>query len=79
MRQANAEQCAIAPSGAFGTHRSAVQFDDVADDREPDAEPGVRTRRAGVGLPKPLEHLGQQLGCDPLAVVAHDQFDLVRR
>ena len=54
-----------------------MQFDQVADDREPEAEPAMRPRRAAVGLPEPLEHVWQELRRDAAAGVGDAQFDLI--
>ena len=48
---------------------AAVQLDDVADDREAEAEPAVRTRDGRVALAEAIEDERQQVRRDPFAVV----------
>ena len=44
--------------------RAAVQLDEVADDREPEAESAVAPLRPGVPLAEALEDVGQEVGSD---------------
>ncbi len=48
----------------------------MLDEREPDSEPGMAARRAGVGLPKSLEEMGHLVRRDALAGVAHHDLDV---
>ena len=56
--------------------RAAVQLDDVADDRQAQAEAAGLARRAGVGLAEPLEHERQELRLNADAGVADDDLDV---
>src|SRR6185503_20578431 len=59
-RQAHEERGAFAFAVALRVRRAAVQLDDAADDREPDAEAALRARDRGVGLPELLEDVRQE-------------------
>ena len=48
---------------------AAVQLDEVAHDREAEAEAAVRARGAAVGLAEALEHVRQEVGRDARAGV----------
>src|SRR5260370_9796825 len=48
----------------------------MLDEGEPDSEPGMAARRAGVGLPKSLEEMGHLVRRDALAGVAHRDLNV---
>jgi hypothetical protein len=52
--------------GALGHHRAAVRLDQLADDRETEAETAARMLHAAP-LREAVEHVGQEVGADPLA------------
>ena len=52
-----------------------MQFHDLADDREPETQAALTRRRSPVSLAKPFEHVGQELGADPLPRVDNVHFD----
>jgi len=52
-----------------GFHPASVQLDELADDREPQAE--TRARHPFLTLPVGLEHVRKQLGRDAVTFVAH--------
>ncbi len=55
---------------------AAVQLDQVADERQAEAEPGVPARRRAVGLLEALEHVREHVGRDALPGIAHDDLDV---
>ena len=61
-RQMQTERGAAIASIARRLDRAAVQLDDVPDDGQPEAEAGVRPRRAAVGLAEAIEDERQHLG-----------------
>src|SRR6185436_8784016 len=69
-RQTHEERGAFAFAVALRVRRAAVELDDAADDREPDAEAALRARDRGVGLPELLEDVRQERGRDAASVVA---------
>ena len=75
-RQGDGEGRALAFAATFGGDASAVQFDEVLDDRQAEAEAAVVARGGGVGLAEAVEDVGQELGGDALAGVAHGDFDV---
>ena len=62
---------------ALDLDRAGVQLDDVARDRQPEAEPRV-ARLAGVGLPETIEHERQERPLDALSLIAHLQNKVSR-
>ncbi len=76
QREDDGERRARARSGALAAHRAAVQLDDVAHDREPDAEPAVRARGRRVVLAEALEDVRQKVRVDTGAGVVHDQLQV---
>src|SRR5262249_61804241 len=52
-------------------------LDQPPGDRKTEAEPAMASRAARVGLAEAFEHVRQELGRDPLAVVFHHDHDLV--
>src|SRR5262249_32191625 len=60
------------PVAAHG-HRSAVQLDQPADDREAEAEPAVAPPAGRLTRAEGLEDVRNEGGIDPLAAVADDQ------
>src|SRR3954447_20786666 len=63
-RQVDPERRAPALAVAVGSHGAAVQLDEVADDRQAEAETAVAPLRAGVRLTKPLEDMRQKRSGD---------------
>jgi hypothetical protein len=57
-------------------HCAAVQFNQVTDNRQPEAKPAMRASKAGVRLPETLEGVRQKLRADPLPVIAYGNFYL---
>ena len=76
-RQRDHERRALPLARARDVDSSAVQLDDVPDDRQPEAESLMRARRPAVALPEPIEHVRQHRRLDPLTGVGH--FDLELR
>src|SRR5207247_546471 len=70
-RQADVDQRDVGPEAPRRLYRPAVQLDEVAHEREADAEPATRALERAVALHEQVEHAGQQLGPDPCAAVAH--------
>src|SRR5690606_23328470 len=70
------EDAAAALARALRLDGAAVQLDEVPHDREPEAEPAVRARGGGVGLPEALEEPWQRRGADAGAVVADGEPDV---
>ena len=65
-----------AVSSTFNPHRAAVQLDQVSNDRETDAQTAMLTRGTRFTLAEAIEHVGQKLGIDAAARIAHDDFHL---
>lgn len=63
-------------AGAFGADRAAVQFDDVARDRQAQAETAVAFGRAVVNLAETLENVRQEFRRDALSRVADADLDI---
>ena len=76
QRQPDAERRSGVLAGARGVHGAAVHLDQVADDRQAQPEAAGLPRRAGVGLPEALEHVGQEVGRDADAGVADRHLDV---
>src|SRR6185503_9444879 len=78
-RQANREYGAHARATARGDDAATVQLDDLVHDRQP--EPGATGAHAlgahALHLPRGIEEMGQRIGRDPDAVVAHDELGVV--
>ena len=53
-----------------------MHFDEVAHDRQAEAEAAGLARRSGVGLPEPIEHERQEILADADAGVADDDLDV---
>src|SRR3954464_10919740 len=69
-RQADPERRAPLPPAALGADRAAVQLDEVADDRQAEAETAMAPLRAGVPLAKPLEDVRQKCFRDARSGIA---------
>lgn len=54
---------AAALAAAFGSHCSAVAFDDVTDDRKSDAEAAAHAGNETAGLPELFEHCVAEILC----------------
>ncbi len=52
-------------------HRSAVQLDEVSDDREPEPEPAVLTACGRIPLTEPLEHVREKIRLDSGSIVGY--------
>ena len=63
----------------LGHRRSAVQLDEAAHQREPDAEAPADAGERMLGLAERLEHVRQHLGRDADAVVHDLEYRLVAR
>ena len=63
-RKVHGERRAVSFAGASRHHGSAVQLDQVLDDRETEAEAAVLARGRMVGLPEAVESMRQELGFD---------------
>ncbi len=50
---------------------TTVKLDDVAYDRQTEAQPSKPAGARSVGLAKPVEHVGQERGIDPAAGVGN--------
>ena len=74
-RQVYDESCALSSAAALGADGAAVQFNDVQDDRQTQAQPAMFSCTAAVGLTKAVEHMRQKLRIDTLAGVADDELD----
>jgi hypothetical protein len=57
-------QKARIPSTALGNDLSAVQFDQMPHDRQPQSQSPIVTSAAAVRLTKTLEDMGQEFGAD---------------
>src|SRR4030095_8635406 len=64
---------ALALARALAGHGAPVKLGEMADERQPDAEPALGARAAAVALPEPVEDERQELPIDADAAVAdHD-------
>src|SRR5262245_53930845 len=72
-RQEDHEPSAAAAALAVRRDRSAVQLDEVTDDREAETEAAVRSRGRSVGLAEAIEDERQRVGVDAGSAV--DDFD----
>src|SRR5205814_1082510 len=61
---------------ALGLDGTAVELDEVADDREAEAQAAERPRARRVGLPEAFEEVGEELGRDAPARVANGQLEV---
>ena len=75
--QVDGEHRAAAHAFALCAHLAAVQLDQMAYERETDAEPAGPAGRRGIRLREPLEHVGQELGRNAGTVVAHGEPDAI--
>ena len=75
-RQPHREGGALTLARALRVHGAPVQLDDVADDREAEAQAAVRPPGRGVALPEALEDVWEEGGRDALARVAHRELDV---
>ena len=64
-------------TGAGGSNRAAVRFDEFVDDRQADAEAAHAAHLFAFGLRKPFEHVRQELRVDAATGVLHDEVDTV--
>ena len=67
----------LALAAALRLHGPAVQLHDVPHDCEAEPEPPVGARRRAVGLPEPIEDVGQEVGMDarPVSETTSSTFD----
>ena len=72
-RQRHPERRPERVAAAVDADGAAVQLDDLADQREPEAQSAVAAARRRIGLPEAIEHVWQELGRDALAGVADGQ------
>ena len=73
-RQRDDESRPCADALALDRHGAAVQVDEMADDREPQAQASLRACRGTIRLPEALEHVRQERGIDPGAGVGDDDL-----
>ncbi len=64
-------------AGAFGAHGSAVQLDQLAYQREAQAEAGLDASARPLRLAKTFEDVRQKFSRDTAAGVLNTQMDLV--
>lgn len=76
-REPDLELAALADALAAHVDRAVVEHDEAADDRQAEAEPTLGAVDRARALDEPIEQIGEQVGRDPHAVVAHDHDDLV--
>src|SRR5438876_10168950 len=69
-RQLDRERRTLPLALAQDLDRAAVQLDQVVDDREPETQAAMPSHAPAVGLLERLEDVRQELGLDPLALVA---------
>src|SRR5262245_42653368 len=73
----------LALACALAGHGAAVKLGEMADERQPDAEPALGARAAALALPEPVEDERQELPIDADAGVAdHDlqvRLDALKR
>ncbi|KAF1858502.1 hypothetical protein Lal_00015019 [Lupinus albus] len=70
------ERAAAPRAGAGGVDVAAVQFDELAHEGEAQAQAALRAVERARGLREQVEHDGQQVGADAVAVVAHGEEGL---
>src|SRR5439155_4875166 len=75
-RQPHREGGPLTLARALHAHAAPVQLDDLAEDREAEAQAAVRPPGRGVGLPEALEDAWEEGGRDALARVAHRELDV---
>src|SRR4051794_35954684 len=69
-RQRNRERRALADAFTAGVDGSAMQLDQMPDDRQAKPQPAMLARGAGVGLPEALEKLRKMFRGNALPRVA---------
>ncbi len=70
-RQPDDEGAALAGTGADGPHRALVQVDQLAHQRQPDAEPALGVVHVASDLAEHVEHRFQRFGGNADAAVGH--------
>src|SRR4029077_20051479 len=70
--QTHGERRSLALAGTLGVNGAVMQGDQVAHDREAEAEATMRSRLGGVVLTEAVEDIGQELPTDAGAGIAHD-------
>ena len=73
-RQRHRERRTTARTRTRRRDGAAVQLHQVVDNREAEAEPAVRARRAGLSLAEAVEDVRKKLRADPRAGVADDDL-----
>src|SRR4029450_12832486 len=73
-RQRDHERAAAAEPLAASLHGAAVEFDQTAHEREPDAEPALRPLELRVDLREQVEHAGEVLRLDADARILDDDL-----
>ena len=76
LRKAQAEGGAEALAFAARDDAAGMQFHQVLDDRQPQAQASMHPRRRAVGLAEALKKVGQKVCGNALAVVADGEFDV---
>ena len=72
-RQPHRKSGALSRAVAFGPDRASMQLDQLARDRQAEAQPAILPRETTVGLPKTLEDMRQELRRNAGAAIAdHD-------
>ena len=74
--QRDGERRSLAFAGALGADAAAVHLDELLDDGQPQAEPGVPPRGRSVGLAEAVEDVGQEFGLDADAGVDDADLDM---
>src|ERR1043166_4405074 len=70
QRKSDSEDCARAGADVLCRDQPAVQLDEVAYDRESEAEPAMGTSGRAVRLSKTFEHVRQKFRCDARSGIA---------
>src|SRR5262249_22739633 len=72
----NFESRALAFARACGLDCSAMQFDQVFDESQAESESAVPSGARRVGLSEAVEDIGQEIGADAFARVAHGDTNI---
>src|SRR5262245_34103328 len=75
-RQLDGKRGSVPLTGTLRSHLATVQLDEVAHQRQSEAEPRVRARAGGDRLMKALEEMGQVFLADALPGVTDHDFDV---
>src|SRR5262245_27521987 len=75
-RQPHCEGSALALPGTAYACCSAMEFNDVLDNRQPETQPSLLARARGVRLTEPVEDVRKKIRVDSNARVSHGDFHL---